>query len=338
MEFYNNHKKLFSAVTYLFSALTLFVVIIPAYQNQENNAPLPGYKPLTADEAAGKAIYVAEGCVGCHSQQVRNVDMDKVWGSRPGVAADYAASSRTDFWRNSANLMGTGRIGPDLTNIGARQPSMDWHLAHLYNPRIVVKQSIMAPYPWYFEIKNKVAKGDVVVNVPEEYMNGAKGIVVAKKEALQLVAYLQSLKQIKMPDGTPDPTFLYKPAKKEFTPTNGAAGESELDGKTLYAANCQSCHQENGEGLKGALPPLKGSTIVNGDNIEPFVGIIMNGYDARADYGVMPAVGTNNNLKAEVIAAIMNHERTSWGNTGKKVSVAEVKKIMEFLKTSTASK
>jgi len=52
----------------------------------------------------------------------------------------------------------------------------------------------------------------------------------------------------------------------------------------------------------------------------------------------MPAIGTNNNLKAEEIAAIMNHERTSWGNTGKKVSVAEVKKIMEFLKTSTASK
>lgn len=335
MEFYNNHKKLFWTVTYMFSILTLFVVIIPAYQNQTNNAPLPGYKALTEDEAAGKAIYIAEGCVGCHSQQVRNVDMDKIWGNRPSVAADYAASTRTDFWRNSANLMGTGRIGPDLLNIGNRQPSRDWHLAHLFNPRIVVKQSIMAPYPWYFEIKSKAGKNDVVVNVPEEYMNGRKGVVVAKKEALQLVAYLQSLKQIPLPDGSPIPDFLYKPAKKELIPNAGS--DSGLDGKSLYAANCQSCHQENGEGLKGAFPPLKGSAIVNADNIEPFVGIIMNGYDAREDYGVMPTIGKNNNLKAEEIAAIMNHERTSWGNTGKKVSAEEVAKILEMLK-ATASK
>lgn len=335
MDFFNDHKKLFGAATLLFITLTLFVAVIPAYNNQKNNAALPGSKKLNADEILGKAIFVSEGCVGCHSQQVRNVDMDKVWGTRPGVAADYALSERTDFWRNSANLMGTGRIGPDLTNIGIRQPSSDWNLVHLFNPRIVVKQSIMAPYPWFFDIKSKADKGDVVVNVPEEYMNGYKGVVVAKKEALQLVAYLQSLKQVKLPDGTPDPAFLYKVPKKEQVLSG--SGETEPDGKSLYAANCQSCHQENGEGLKGAFPPLKGSSIVMADNIESFVGIIMNGYDARADYGVMPAVGTNNGLKAEEITAIMNHERKSWGNTGEKVKVEDVKKIMEFLK-STASK
>ncbi|WP_462237358.1 c-type cytochrome [Ferruginibacter sp.] len=31
----------------------------------------------------------------------------------------------------------------------------------------------------------------------------------------------------------------------------------ELNGTTLYTANCQSCHQSNGEGLPGAFPPLK---------------------------------------------------------------------------------
>jgi cytochrome c oxidase cbb3-type subunit 2 len=61
------------------------------------------------------------------------------------------------------------------------------------------------------------------------------------------------------------------------------------------------------------------------------VDVIVNGYDAREDFAVMPAVGKNNGLKPEEVAAIMNHERTSWGNTGRQVSVEEVRKIMEFL-------
>jgi cytochrome c oxidase cbb3-type subunit 2 len=83
----------------------------------------------------GKNVYIANGCVGCHTQQVRNVDMDKVWGERPGIAADYAGIKRTDFWRNTATLMGTERTGPDLTNIGKRQSSLAWNLLHLYTGR-----------------------------------------------------------------------------------------------------------------------------------------------------------------------------------------------------------
>ena len=46
----------------------------------------------------------------------------------------------------------------------------------------------------------------------------------------------------------------------------------------------------------------------------------------------MPPVGLNNNLSAEEVTAIMNHERTSWGNRARKVTVEEVSKIMEFVK------
>lgn len=65
----------------------------------------------------------------------------------------------------------------------------------------------------------------------------------------------------------------------------------------------------------------------------------MNGYDARAEYGVMSAVGTNMEFNEHQVAAIINYERTSWGNTGKKVSPDEVKKIMDFIKIkATAAK
>jgi cytochrome c oxidase cbb3-type subunit 2 len=329
MEFFNNHKKLFGAAFVLFVGLTILVAILPALYNQKNNKILPGAEPLSAAAVKGKNIYIANGCVACHTQQVRNVDMDKIWGSRPGIAADYAATRRTDLWRNTATLMGTERTGPDLTDIGNRQPSKDWNLVHLFNPRIVVKESIMPAYPWLFAFKKEPSKNDVIVNVPKEYLNGREGKIVATQDALNLIAYLQSLKQAKLPVGTPSPEFLYK---RKLAATGTGAQTKELDGTALYIANCQSCHQANGEGLPGAFPPLKGSPIVTGDNLELYVDIIMNGYDARPDFGVMAGVGTNANLSAAEVTAIINHERTSWGNNAKKVTEEEIRKIIDFVK------
>ena len=334
MEFFNNHKKLFLASLGLFLLLTMLVAIIPALHNQENNAPLPGAQQLTLEQKKGKALYVANGCVGCHTQQVRSLDMDKVFGKRPSIAADYAVNRRPDIWRNTATLMGTERTGPDLIDIGNRQPSVDWHLLHLFQPRAVVKQSIMPSYKWMFTYKEKPLKTDKVINVPAEYMKGKKGKWVAGPEAMQMVAYLLSLKQIELPDGRVPPEFLYKKEIKSTAGAGAGAAAVELDGASLYTAHCQSCHQANGEGLLGAFPPLKGSKIVLDDNPEIYVDIIMNGYNGRASegYGPMPAIGTTSNLSPEEITAIMNHEKSSWGNAGKKVTVEEVKNLMETVK------
>jgi cytochrome c oxidase cbb3-type subunit 2 len=339
MEIYNNHKRLFGAAIILFIALTLFAAILPALNEERNSSPLPGSKALTADETAGKGIFIREGCIACHTQQVRNVDMDKMWGSRPGIAADYARIKRTDIWRNTAMLMGSERTGPDLTNIGVRQSSQDWHLLHLYNPRSVVKQSIMPAYSWLFEVKDYALPGDVVIHVPDEFRTGIAGQIVATKEALQLAAYLKSLKQVTLPDGKPTPIFLYGKDLKEAgtgnTGTESKAGAPQYDGAALYATNCQSCHQGNGEGLAGAFPPLKGSKVVLDDNPEVQITIIMKGYNGRVSegYGIMPPVGTTSNLKPEEVSAIINHERSNWGNKSKQVTVDEVKKIIAGFKT-----
>ena len=333
MEFFDNHKKLFRTALVLFVGLTIIVAIMPAINNQENNAPLPGYEPLTQEAYLGKKSFIANGCVACHTQQVRNVDMDNVWGSRPGIPADYAGISRTDFWRNTATLMGTERTGPDLTNIGSRQPSLAWNLLHLYQPRAVVEKSIMPAYPWLFELKNELGEKDVEVVVPDAYRKGISGRIVATQEALLLVAYLQSLKQTPLPDGKLPMEFLYK--KKEIPVVVNGNNANLPDGKLLYTNNCMSCHQANGEGLKSAFPSLKGSPIVLGDDLELFVNIIMLGYDARPEYAVMNAVGLDNNLTPEEVTAIINHEKTSWGNNAKTVTPEEVKKIMDFIKLTS---
>lgn len=335
MSVFNDHRKLYSIAGLLFLALTFLTAILPAIKNQRNNSPLPGTEPLSGDALAGKHIYIAEGCVGCHTQQVRSVEMDRVFGDRPGIPADYANIKRTSFWQNTATLMGTERTGPDLSDIGHRQPSKEWHLMHLYNPRIVVEQSIMPSYQWMFELKKKPDSTDVVVSVPKKFKNGQEGEIVAKKEALQLLAYIQSLQQAPLTDDMKPRLFLYPSVKKDKNEVKG--NDSEPDGKELYTKFCQSCHQENGEGLKGAFPPLKGSPIVNGTNHELYIDIIMNGYDARPEYSVMAPLGTNLEFTEHEVAALMNYERHSWGNTSDSVSPAEVKKIMDFIKIKTAT-
>jgi cytochrome c oxidase cbb3-type subunit 2 len=330
MSIFNDHRKLYPIAGLLFLTLTFFTAIWPALQNQKNNAPLPDSEPLAGDALLGKNIYISEGCVGCHSQQVRNVEMDRVFGSRPGMAADYANIGRTSVWVNTATVMGTERTGPDLIDVGSRQPSREWNLMHLFNPRSVVAQSIMPSYEWMFEMKEQPGPNDVVVNVAPEFLKGRKGKVVARPEALQLVAYLQSLKQVPLPDGTQPNKFLYGKDENQTEPANSGATK-EVSGKSLYGVNCQSCHQPNGEGLPGAFPPLKGSTIVDGENLELYVDIIMNGYDARPEYGVMPAIGSTMHFDEHKVAAIINYERSAWGNKGKQVTPEEVKKIMEFI-------
>lgn len=334
MPLFDDHKRLFGTAFLFFLTLSLFVVILPALDMQRNNAPLPGGSSIDDDVVKGKLLFIANGCVACHTQQVRSTDMDKTWGSRPSIAADYARIHRTDIWRNTATLMGTERTGPDLINIGARQPADSWHLTHLFNPRTVVKGSIMPAYPWMFEIKKEPAKTDVIVPVPAAFLEDPQSKVVATQEALCLVAYLKSLKQAPLPDGRPIPVFLVPPGTSAKATPDAAALKTGPDGAQLYATYCQACHQPDGEGIKGAFPPLKGSKVVLDDNSGLQADIIMNGYSGRISEGfsAMPAVGTINNLTPEEVTAIMNHERSSWGNNGKKADPAAIAKFIQDLK------
>ena len=166
-----------------------------------------------------------------------------------------------------------------------------------------------------------------MIPVPEEYFNVPGKKIVATQEALQLAAYLQSLKQTPLPGNSPD---FIPSIKKQETQTAGTATNVALpDGKKLYMQTCAACHQENGKGLAGAFPPLAGSTIVNDEKYELFIQIILQGYDARSEYGQMPPFADQ--LTDEEIAAIANHERSSWGNKATPVTADQVKQLREFV-------
>jgi len=330
MILFNDHRILFGSALLLFVCLTLYIAVIPALDNQRINRPLPRQaRMLTDEERAGKLVYIDNGCVACHTQQVRNVEMDNVFGKRPSIPADFAVNRRTDFWRNTANLMGTQRAGPDLTSVGERQPSAEWHLIHLFQPRAAIEASIMPSYEFLFIERDYLQPGDVEVKVPEKFIKHKGKKIVASRKALQLVAYLKSLKQTDYTDKTIVPAFLYK-QKKEKNDDQG--GEQLPDGAELFTANCASCHQANGEGVPGAFPALKGSPVVSGGDLELYVTIIMKGYDPRPEFATMPPVGSNANFTAEDVTAVINHERTNWGNNAKKVTLEEIKIIMDKIK------
>ncbi len=140
----------------------------------------------------GAELYRSLGCIYCHSQQVRTEgfgsDIARGWGRRRSVSRDYIYEKPV--------MLGTSRTGPDLSNIGERQASAEWHLSHLYNPQITSKGSIMPPYPFLFETR-PIGPGGASTNALKltgEFAVGPGTEVVPTAGVRELVEYLRSLK------------------------------------------------------------------------------------------------------------------------------------------------
>lgn len=332
LNFHKDHRNLVNVALLVFVLLSMGVAVMPASE-MENNAPLPGMVEMTPAERRGLAVYVAENCGACHTQQVRNIEMDKMWGARPSIPSDYHYSKqRMDVWRQSPSLLGSERTGPDLTNVGQRQPGEQWHLLHLYDPRLVVKGSIMPRYGWLFEETAHATTDAVIVPVPKKRLRDTAHVVVAKQEALDLVAYLIALKQTPLPDGTPPPGWLPTPGRKEANAT--AANTSGLpDGAEIFKGTCQACHQADALGLAGAFPPLAGSPIVNDADPAQMISIVLGGYDARPEFGAMPAQAEQ--LTDAQIAAVVSFLRSNFGNEATTVTEDEVRTLRSTVAPQT---
>ena len=88
INFHKDHASLVNIALLVFVVLSTGIAVAPADRMQHTD-PLPAMPKMTDAERRGLAIYVSEGCVACHTQQVRNIEMDKTWGSRPSVPSDY---------------------------------------------------------------------------------------------------------------------------------------------------------------------------------------------------------------------------------------------------------
>jgi len=103
-------------------------------------------------------------------------------------------------------------------------------------------------------------------------------------------------------------------AEKEW-----ASEELIAKGEKVYADNCASCHMDDGAGIAGTFPAIKGSAIVKGELNEQ-VALMLKGK------GMMPAFGQM--LSAVDFAAVSTFIRNGLGNSvGDSVQPSEIKAL-----------
>ncbi len=146
------------------------------YKKDEGDEPYP--RPLQGKALAGKKVYQNNGCMYCHSQQVRSArfgnwwdsngeqktgaDIKRSWGLRRTVSRDYIYDNPT--------MLGTMRTGPDLANIGVRNPSEAWHHTHMFNPRSANAWSVMPSFAFFYTRERVVgARSDKALALAREW-------------------------------------------------------------------------------------------------------------------------------------------------------------------------
>jgi mono/diheme cytochrome c family protein len=106
-----------------------------------------------------------------------------------------------------------------------------------------------------------------------------------------------------------------------------AADPSMLTVRSKYRFHCGACHGKDGRGRTNLFPPLRGSSWANGPAAVP-IHVVLHGLDGPITVegerylNLMPPLG--HRLKDDEIARILTYVRSSWGNSARAVTAAEV--------------
>ena len=116
----------------LFAIGAVLTTVVPPMVDKtlwESEYPVHEY---TEQELCGIAVYKSQGCVYCHTQQIRKLASDeRRYGWR---LVEAPASESWEYVNDKNHFLGTKRTGPDLARVGGKYSS-EWHWAHFKNPR-----------------------------------------------------------------------------------------------------------------------------------------------------------------------------------------------------------
>ncbi len=223
----------------LILATIIFVVILLPYVHTSRTQPSEIFRQRTDLEAAGRRIYIENGCVYCHSQSIRSID----WGlgaERIAQAGDYVADYPI--------LLGSQRTGPDLSQDGGEHPD-DWHMAHFANPRHTRPLSIMPQFNFLWPDR---------INALVRYVQSL-GLKNADKR-MQRQSFWKA-EAVKAYEAGPDANVQWLseniPQGWRDLPNPYPTTEAGLArGHKIYQDFCLGCHGPVGDGMGPAQPHI----------------------------------------------------------------------------------
>ncbi len=136
-----------------------------------------------------------------------------------------------------------------------------------------------------------------------------------------------------------DPLGGPPPSKKASAAGPGGGAQVELTpaerGKKIFAANCQTCHQANGEGVAGQYPPLAGSEFTTGGSLRPAM-IVLKGLQGPVtvkgkQFGTAVMQPWDKTLTDQKIAEVLTYERSAWGNNASAVTPEQIATLRKQL-------
>jgi len=107
--------------------------------------------------------------------------------------------------------------------------------------------------------------------------------------------------------------------------------EKQNQGQKLYAQHCQSCHMDDGSGLRGLIPPIAKADYLqtHRDELACLIRhgadgpMIVNGIEYNKE---MPGA---HQLGPDEITNLLNYIQTSFGNNNPRYTLTEVSKMLE---------
>lgn len=113
-----------------------------------------------------------------------------------------------------------------------------------------------------------------------------------------------------------------------------AKTKAEPPGRSLFVANCSTCHQQDGRGVLGQYPALGGSEWLTGEP-DASIAIVLKGLEGEITVNgetfnsQMPTLDL---LSDGEVAEILTYVRSSWGNSASAVSQQQVAAVRARLK------
>ncbi len=317
------------ALLVFFSVAVVAVVILPTFTM--NPPPSSNWLPFTDAAYKGKAIYLANGCVYCHSSFTRPEDY---W--RAPYYLYPRISEPGDYWAGDPgpNIFGTARTGPDLSQEGGQHPD-DWQQAHYWSPRSTTPLSIMPRFNFLSDqertllqsfIQEQGGKEAVLRYVTETIGDNLMQINMGIKDPQE--TYPDFVSQVQNngynTNGSPDDESSWGLDWKAVWMVNSFERgywlehdplvlneQNLLRGKELYLLRCAGCHGYEGNGSGPAAQFL----LPNPFNFQSGMG------------GPMTSDGM---LYHRILTA---GKGTAMENFGTRLSVEDTWRIVLFLRT-----